>query len=518
MKIIKSSVKDFALVLPMNQIVIKIMKTTFKITSFVLAFAFLGISCSNAQSHIPANDTKIQYTGRIDFSDPLQPQYSFPGVAIKAKFNGTGVNAIIHDYGTGGAGTTNYYKVFIDGAIVTEQLQMGNGEKSYPLASGLTLADHTVEIMKITEGASGVSSFIGFEVVGGSQTSLDLPEKTNKRIEFIGDSWTCGYGNLTRFASGNASMANSGYIAANEDNYYAWGPLTARSIGAEYHVTAISGRGLYRNNWDKDNSGNATGTLPKNYSNIMEDDASVLYDHSWHPDVVSIHLGTNDMAAEGEVGQSAELDDAAFQNTYRDFIEEILANHPCAKVIVCYGNSKSDGYPAWTKQLSRLRSIASNLKAMYPDGNVTDLELPYTAESWPAQPDDCGYGDAWHPSLCSHEEMSVKLIEKINSMSVDWGTPTGCSYTYNPDTAISALSHAELATNQNGISVYPNPAHDAIMIDGSHISNWKIVNQLGQVVQSGSGKSANISRLKKGVYSLISFNTGNLVSSKFIKI
>ncbi|MFT6746939.1 MAG: lysophospholipase L1-like esterase [Glaciecola sp.] len=490
-----------------------IMKTTFKITSLVASFTLLCISCTNAQTYIPADDAKIQYTGRIDYTNSLQPQYSYPGVSIKAKFNGTGVSAIIQDHGAGASGTTNYYKVFIDGVIVTEQLKMDTGNKTYSLAAGLSAGDHTVEIMKITEGASGKSSFIGFEIKGGAQTSLDLPARAAKRLEFIGDSWTCGYGNLSQFASGSASMANAGYVAENEDNYYAWGPISARALGAEYQVTAISGRGLYRNNWQSDNTGLATGTLPKNYNNIMQDNDAIPYDHSFHPDVVSIHLGTNDMAAEGEVGESAKLDDAAYQNTYRDFIVKILTEHPCAKVVMCYGNSKSDGYPSWTKQLTRLRTITNNLAAMYPDGNVVGLELPYTAESWPAQSDDCGYGDAWHPSKCSHEEMSAVLVTKINSLTVSWGTTSGCTYTYNPGTAVGT---AEIA-NSNTISIYPNPAQNNIVVQGLENNDWRIINQLGEVVLSGDKKTIDIEPLSTGVYCLLSTKNNQFQSVKFIK-
>jgi hypothetical protein len=469
----------------------------------------LFIFCSKAQDYIPANDSKIRYTGRIDFTDSLQPRYSFPGISIEAKFNGSGISAIIHDYGQGGEGTTNYYKVIIDDDIVNEQLKMNNGENTYVLISDLPLTDHTIKIIKITEGASGVSSFIGFKVQGGSQKTLELSTRVNKKIEFIGDSWTCGYGNLSQFSSGNESMEFSTYVAKNEDNYYAWGPISARAIGAEYHITAISGRGLYRNNWDNDNTGNAFGTLPKNYDNILEDNSSVSYDHSFHPDIVPIHLGTNDMAAEGSIGESAKLDDDAFQDTYKKFIDKILGYHPCAKIIICYGNSKSDGYPSWTKQLSRLRTISNNIMALYPNGNVTDLELPYTAESWPAKPDDCGYGDAWHPSKCSHQEMSAKLVEKINDMNVDWGNRENCPSV----SLISPITKEEKAT----IYIYPNPARNNISLVGENVEEWKIINQLGEVVLKGTEKKINIEAINKGLYYCLSKSEGITSSTKFIK-
>ena len=200
------------------------------------------------------------------------------------------------------------------------------------------------------------------------------------------------------------------------------------------------------------------------------------------------------MAAEGATGESAKLDDDAFQDTYKKFIDKILGYHPCAKIIICYGNSKSDGYPSWTKQLSRLRTISNNLMALYPNGNVTDLELPYTAESWPAKPDDCGYGDAWHPSKCSHQEMSAKLVEKINDMNVDWGNRENCPSV----SLISPITKEEKAT----IYIYPNPARNNISLVGENVEEWKIINQLGEVVLKGTEKKINIEAINKGLYSV----------------
>jgi len=453
---------------------------------------------------IAANDTKIQYTGRIDFSNVNQPKYAYPGVSIKAKFNGTGISATIHDYGTGAADKTNYYKVFIDNVITTEQLKMLPGENTYVLATGLSAGDHTVEIMKITEGASGKSSFKGFTVEGGAQNLLDLPDKPNKKIEFIGDSWTCGFGNLSQYSTGNASMAYGNYVAAHEDNYYAWGPITARALGAEYHITATSGRGLYRNN-----TGSTNNTLPKNYNNTLEDDASVAYDHqSWHPDVVSIHLGTNDMAQE-EGGAQYKLNDSMFTLTYVNFLNVILTQHPCAKVIICFGNSKSDSWPTWTKQLTRLRNIANNVIAQFPNGNVTSLELPFTAEKWTGNPaDDCGYGDAWHPSKCSHEEMSAKLLQKINAMNIDWGNYNQCG----------ATTENEIYQNNTSLNIYPNPTQNIININNLPVGAiYRISNIYGQTLIENNQSTCSIEHLSEGLYFITINNGKSSETATFIK-
>lgn len=458
----------------------------------------------SAQTTFNADHILINYLGRIDFSNTASPTYIYPGVQVSAKFHGTSISAIIHDYGNGTTVNGNFYKVFIDGNIVTEQLLVANGEQTYLLASGLTAAEHTVRIMKITEGASGKSSFKGFVVEGGNEVLLTNPLNITKRIEFIGDSWTCGFGNLSQYASGQASMTNSNFVAENEDNYYAWGPIAARALGADYHVTATSGRGLYRNN-----TGSMNNTIPLNYDNVFEDDASVQYDHSFAPDVIVIHLGTNDLASE-ENGQQFKLDDEAFKQTYISFINKLLTLHPCANVVICFGNSKSDAWPTWTKQLTRLRNIANDVVTKYVDGNVTTLELPYTAEKWTGNPaDDCGYGDAWHPSKCSHEELAEKLVQKVNTMNVQWGN-TGC---------IPSSQHTMI--EKNAVSIYPNPVINKLFLTNvTHHKNWVIYNTLGEAVKNIDYNDVNgidVSGLKSGFY-FIKPATANAVESiKFVK-
>ena len=471
------------------------------ILKFTLGFnLFFAPILVSSQITISASNEYIQYMGRVDFSNPQQPAYIYPGVSIKAKFNGTDITAVIHDYGDGSDQGGNFYKIFIDGQIVTEQLKVSNGESNYLLASGLIIGNHTVELMKITEGASGKSSFKGFIIQGGSEELLLQEEALNKRIEFIGDSWTCGFGNVSQFTTGQASMAYSNYHSANEDNYYAWGPVTARALNAQYHITATSGRGLYRNN-----TGTISNTLPKNYDNLFEDDASVSWNHStYHPDVISIHLGTNDLAQE-EGGEQYKLDDEAFKQTYIDFITKLRGYHPCANIIICFGNSKSDSWPTWTQQLTRLRTISNEVAATFSE-KVTTLELPFTAEKWTGNTDDdCGYGDAWHPSKCSHEEMAAKLVEKINSLNIEWGN-TSC-----------LLSSQELI-NTEIVSVYPNPAKNQLTFKGieQHIS-WTIYNPLGQKQYTGFGNGLDISFLQPGIYYLTIKNHPNSKSISFIK-
>lgn len=464
---------------------------------------FITLFTSNltlAETIFSSDHSDIKYTGRIDFSIQNEPTYVYPGVSIKAKFKGNSIYASIYDYGNGSEMNGNFYKVLIDGKIIIEQLKALNGLYEYELASSLDNSEHIIEIIKITEGASGKSSFRGFKIVGGDEVLLPINTLSFKKIEFIGDSWTCGFGNLSQYSTGQESMAISNYYAKNEDNYFAWGPITARALNADYHITATSGRGLYRNN-----TGSTNNTIPLNYDNLFEDDPSTKWDHNnFHPDIVVIHIGTNDLALE-ENGEAFKLDDELFKKTYKDFITKILTYHTCAQVIVCFGNSKSDSWPTWTKQLSRLRNIANNLKSHFW-GKVTICELPYTAEKWTGNPaDDCGYGDAWHPSLCSHEKMANVLLDTINSMSINWGE-TGCKSTLD----VHSISPIEK------FIVYPNPSSQNINFNGIY-GEWTIFDDIGKIVLTGQGDHVNLSTISNGIYHIKASTQKRVISTTFMK-
>ena len=43
---------------------------------------------------IPADDSHIQYVGRICFQNPQRPRFTFPGVQINARFTGTSLRML----------------------------------------------------------------------------------------------------------------------------------------------------------------------------------------------------------------------------------------------------------------------------------------------------------------------------------------------------------------------------------------------------------------------------------------
>jgi lysophospholipase L1-like esterase len=159
-------------------------------------------------------------------------------------------------------------------------------QEVYPLARNLEEGTHRVRISKRTEAQVGTASFLGFRVREGS--ALSLPAAPLRRLEFVGDSITCGYGNeLSTDDPGSYS-----FTSANENALLAYGGIAARALEADYVAIAASGRGLVRN------YGGASGlTAPEFYDLTAPNASWPTWDSSrYTPDVIVVNLGTNDFS------------------------------------------------------------------------------------------------------------------------------------------------------------------------------------------------------------------------------
>ena len=87
---------------------------------------------------IPANHQLIEYSGRIDFSDELAPRFSFPGVSIRAEFQGKSISFILSE-----DDTSNFYNVILDDSVV-KKIQTQKGVFTYQIDSALKDTSHEI--------------------------------------------------------------------------------------------------------------------------------------------------------------------------------------------------------------------------------------------------------------------------------------------------------------------------------------------------------------------------------------
>ena len=212
------------------------------------------------------------YTGRIDFDNPLSPEFGWPGCYLIANFEGTSINVKLHDYGD------NYFYVIIDDGAPS-LINLTPGSATYSATSGLSDSVHKIQLYKRTETQEGKAAFTGFELDDGKGL-VGSPARPLRRIEFFGDSITSGYSVDCTCNTGDAEYKN---------NYLAYGAVTARSLNAEYHCISISGIPIVR-------AYGSENDMPNNnyYRHDPSDSGSHWDFGQWTPHIVVINLGQND--------------------------------------------------------------------------------------------------------------------------------------------------------------------------------------------------------------------------------
>jgi len=181
---------------------------------------------------------------------------------------------------------SGYFMVELDN-LAPFKINFSENDSVATLASNLDNNEHRVRVTYAIEGYQKRPEFRGFLLSDGGKM-LNAPKRSSRRIEFIGNSITCGYGI-------EADSAREKFTYDTENHYYTFAARTARALGAEYHVVARSGIGMYRN-YGGPTEGTPDGCLPALYDRTLFYDADEKWDFSsFQPDVVCVNLGTNDM-------------------------------------------------------------------------------------------------------------------------------------------------------------------------------------------------------------------------------
>jgi len=243
--------------------------------------------------------------------------YQWPGVYFEARFDGPEVDVKVDD-------NQNDLYVYVDGS---HKFTLTKPGKTTVSLTNLGLGPHVVRLEKVSETQGSVGRFEGFFV--GSASEALPPPVYDKRIEFIGDSFTVGYGNVSR---GTTCTVDD--VAETTNTSRAFGPEVAKSFGADYRIMAFSGRGVVRNY-----NGMAPGeTLPVLYNYTLFDKSVAAPNDGWVPDVIVIGLGTNDFSTDLHHPEEPWVQrgalDADFARTYADFIGTLHGKYPAAHLIL----------------------------------------------------------------------------------------------------------------------------------------------------------------------------------------
>jgi lysophospholipase L1-like esterase len=294
---------------------------------FFFLFLLLSVGfLETANAQLPSiefepDDPHLAYIGRFDFTNPKRVRFDWSGVQITFQFKGQELQLLLEDERNNGIGKQNTFNIFIDGTL-TQILNITFSQKKYTVATGLKDEQHSVLITKRTEALFGISAFSGLIVSGSAPQLLHPPDRPTRKLEFIGASITCGYG--------DEGVYPCQFTAATENSYYSWGPQLSRELNADYFIEAWSGKGVVRNNADPNVT--SKDPFPYYYPRTLANDDSLQWDFNrFIPDAILINLGTNDYGSQPYPPKDV------FEGGYQKFINYLRQNYPRQPIFVTCG-------------------------------------------------------------------------------------------------------------------------------------------------------------------------------------
>lgn len=316
-----------------------------------------------------ADNPLYQYVGRIDFSNKKLPRYWSPGVYITAKFKGSECELLVNDQELWGK-NHNYIEIKIDDQKPFK-IQTTQKENVIKIASGLSDAEHVVVICKNTESNIGYLEFAGLRC----KALLPLPAKPTRKIEFFGNSITCGTG-----SDQSDIPCGKGVWQDQHNAYLSYGPTIARNLHAQWTLSAVSGIGLIHS------CCNLEIVMPQVFDKIEMRGDSLQWDFKkYQPDVVTVCLGQND----------GVQDSVSFCSAYVKFVQTLRSHYPAAQIIML---TSPMGDATLTSVLKRyLSGIKATLRKKDKKVDTYFYSKQYA------------HGCDYHPDLEEHQQIAKEL-------------------------------------------------------------------------------------------------------------
>ncbi|MEU1851408.1 GDSL-type esterase/lipase family protein [Streptomyces sp. NPDC019990] len=329
--------------------------------------------------------TSVHTAGRVkDAGDTLQ--YSWPGVYFEGRIRGTGVGIVLDDPAAD-------YDVQVDGSTVATLVTPG---KTTHWVKGLRDGVHTVRLVKRNDTPWSTSAFGGFVAAPGGAV-LARPAARSRQIEFIGDSLTAGYGNLSASRDCDGEQVKR---TTNADVGY--GALTARRLRADHQVNAYSGLGMVRNY----NGGTPEVTYRTFYDRALLDVPGDVWHNpgTWRPGLVVVHLGTNDFSTPLNPGEpwTDESLAAAYRSAYSAFVQKLRTRYGPRTTILAVGAGPFAGH---VEHVVKERTDAGDARVRYWRLDHTGLDHT---------------GCHWHYSARDHRLLAERLTSFLAGLPIRW--------------------------------------------------------------------------------------------------
>ena len=359
---------------------------------------FIIFSCTfiflYAKDYAP-NEKNVKFLGRTFLEDDiLWMGYSNSGAAFEVMATELNVTIMSENGQYPSSNDAPRILILADGERVVDEM-LSEPEQTFNVFAYKGLPRRKkIEVIKISEASSSWAGIVNIETNEKGEIK-PLPENKLK-IEFIGDSITCGYGI-------DDEDRNHHFSTTTEDSSKTYAYKTAKALNADYSMVSVSGIGIISGYTSNPNVKNDSGILPPIYDKVgmnwhsvyMNNPKEMPWDFSkFVPDVVVINLGTNDSSyCKNDPKKCLE-----FQNAYANFIKQVRAKNPDAYIICALGMMGADLFPQINKAVESVK-----------DSKVVAFQLNQISYA-------DGYAADWHPTEKTNIKAAEKLTEKIKSL------------------------------------------------------------------------------------------------------
>lgn len=355
----------------------------------------------------------VAFFGRTLYDEPLQAMFfNWTASGFQLTFEGTRVEVETVAFAEtfpGDGPNQPHIAVFLDGQPEPLHILSAEaGEQRLCLYAGDTPQTHTLRVVKRSENSKGR---LGLKAVWveGSLRDTALRQAALK-LEFVGDSITCGFGN-------DMAADEALFDAAKENAFTAYPAVAAQLLDADYQCVCVSGIPLC---WASDPSYRLRlpqfeGFTPPvrtmegfyDYADRNHEEAAGRTEGftPWHferfqPDAVIVNLGTND-GFRLRVSGCTPQEEAHFTQRYTAFLHTLRRRNGARAVLACVlGSMDYYLYDAIEKAVAAYRGESGDTRV-------------FCMKFAPIDPWGEGFGGLGHPNSKTHIRMGRELAAAL---------------------------------------------------------------------------------------------------------
>ena len=320
--------------------------------SFILLLCLLASSplCLAAET-IPAIDNRVTFVGRTAV-EGTSVSFDWTATYFRIAFAGKSLTMKASDLKVGAADEAaaaklhNYYAVWIDAPTSAKPhriIEVKPGENIIELVDPNYLIKsrrsvHEVIVQKRTEGEQGRTTIYEFTTDGQFFQATPLRERM---LEFVGDSYTCGYGI-------DAPTKEERFSPETENASRSYAAIVSRYFGADYIAVAHSGMGIARNY----NTKFPKWYMADRYLQTFDMDSTKATrwnaaDYGFKPAMTVVYLGANDFSV------SMQPKYESFRDHYYRLIKYTKDNYGEDHPVLCVATKTHEFLGEYVRELAK---------------------------------------------------------------------------------------------------------------------------------------------------------------------